>query len=122
MMDSGKINSMTQDNVRYAINELFARHGAWLAKDDVRAEFERLPWYKPQKGVSLDEIEKRFTDIEKANLDALAAYRARFTPGGRPAAVDSDAGKSGRTGKKSVPPGRPSGKGSDTEFDDLDRY
>lgn len=79
---------MEAGDIRYAINELFARHGAWFETDEIRDAFNRFSWYQPEKGISFDEIELRFSEIEKLNLRILSERRKQAADGkpaiGRP--------------------------------------
>lgn len=70
------VRSWSAADIRYAINEMFARHGAEFPKAEIRRVFEAFSWYRPMPGVSFDEIEnQRFSTLEKANLTFLGALR-----------------------------------------------
>lgn len=59
--------------LRYAINEMYARHGAqFLNHPEIRKQFEKFKWYYPIPGLSLDDIDKEFSHIERHNRDLLA--------------------------------------------------
>jgi hypothetical protein len=67
---------MTDADLRYAINEMFARRGGTFGKQEIRQMFEKFSWYRPRTGVDFDHIEQvDFTDIEKANVKLLGAAR-----------------------------------------------
>ena len=70
-----KLRSMSLDDLQFAINEMFARHGAYFPNDDTRRQFEKFEWYRPQMGVDFDQIEARFTAIERENLKLMGAER-----------------------------------------------
>jgi len=62
--------------IQYAINEMFARRGAWFNKEEVRRQFERFPWYRPKQGYDLNQIENLFfSDLERDNLKTLVQAR-----------------------------------------------
>jgi len=68
-------SKMTLDGIRYAINEMFARHGADFPKAEIKRQFQRFAWYRPRVGVDFDQIEADFSDVEKANVKLLGAAR-----------------------------------------------
>ncbi len=70
------INSLSKQDISYAINEMFARHGADFPKGDVRDMFKGFSWYHPRSGMSFDQIEAEFSDVEKANLITLGELRS----------------------------------------------
>jgi predicted RNA-binding protein with RPS1 domain len=81
VLNSVDIERISDADLRYAINEMFARHGASFGKDEVRRQFEPLSWYSEQKDLGFDEIEnKRFSNIERSNLKLLGAIRDRVVP------------------------------------------
>lgn len=64
--------------VRYAINEMFARHGATFPKPEISAVFARYRWYQPRAGVTFEDIEAQsFSPVERANLKVLGDHRDR---------------------------------------------
>jgi hypothetical protein len=115
------LRKMTAEDLRYAINEMYARHGAWFNNAEVRANFIGASWYRPKKGLSFDEIEKEFSSTELNNLHILSTRRQQSV---KP-------NQDGRT--STAPDERPSYAhpptkkrremlSSDSDFDDLDRY
>jgi hypothetical protein len=72
----GEAAAMSYAELRYAINEMYARHGADFPKDPLIAKrFRPFTWYHPRKGTSMGDIEKEFSEIERANLEVLGKYR-----------------------------------------------
>ena len=69
-------NELELADVKYAIFEMFARHGAPIDDSKMRETFSQFPWYQPRDGFTFDEAEKEFSDIEKHNLDVLRRVRA----------------------------------------------
>ncbi|HEY4271887.1 MAG TPA: YARHG domain-containing protein [Candidatus Udaeobacter sp.] len=69
------VNESSSSDITYAINEMFARHGAEFKDKKVTKEFEQFSWYNPRPGLSLDEIETEFSDLEKQNLKVLDRCR-----------------------------------------------
>jgi hypothetical protein len=69
------VNESSLTEIKYAINEMFARHGAEFEDKKVTKQFEQFPWYNPRPGLSFDEIENEFSDLEKQNLKVLGRCR-----------------------------------------------
>jgi hypothetical protein len=69
------VNESSLSEITYAINEMFARHGAEFKDKKVTKQFEQFSWYKPRLGLSFDEIETEFSDLEKQNLKVLGRCR-----------------------------------------------
>lgn len=80
------LQKLSADDLRYAINEMFARYGADFPKEEVKRQFSRFSWYRPRTGLGFDEIENRFfSDLERENLKRLG--EARETAGSRGSTV-----------------------------------
>lgn len=69
------VNESSLDEINYAINEMFARHGAEFKDKKVTKQFSQFSWYKPRPGLTSDEIKNEFDDLEKANLKVLERCR-----------------------------------------------
>ena len=68
--------SLSAGELRYAINEMFARHGAVFPQKELSAPFLETKWYRPRPGLSFDQIEEReFSEIERFNLKVLGEAR-----------------------------------------------
>lgn len=73
-IDSRTIESLTNEELRYAINELYARKGYIFRDEELTAYYERFSWYIgtiPADQFSLS----YFNDVELANLDLLQRER-----------------------------------------------
>lgn len=70
-----EIDNWEFKEVRYAINELFARHGASFKTDFIRKEFEKQSWYSAVPGRSPQNMLGLLTEIEKRNLKVLGDRR-----------------------------------------------
>ena len=67
--------------LRYAINEMYARHGAqFLTQPDIRKQFEQFIWYVPMPGLTLARIDREFSRIESQNRDLLSRLRDQKRP------------------------------------------
>jgi hypothetical protein len=65
------------EELRYVINEMFARHGAYFGREDVLAMFEGFDWYRPMITITFDRIEAGFfSEHERENLRILGRLRA----------------------------------------------
>lgn len=70
------LQSWSEADLRYAINEMFARHGATFPKNqEVQQRFDDMAWYRPRIGLDFNTIEADFNEIERANLLVLGAVR-----------------------------------------------
>ena len=69
-------SGMSFAKLRYAINEVYARHGAdFDSKPELRNQFNQFDWYRPRTGVSIDAIEEDLSSVERGNIETLAKYR-----------------------------------------------
>ena len=69
------VNESSLSDITYAINEMFARHGAEFKDKKVTKQFEQFSWYTPRPGLTFDDIETEFSDLEKQNLKVLGRCR-----------------------------------------------
>lgn len=69
------VSSWPAADVQYAINEIFARHGAEFPNKQVSANFAQFAWYHPQPGASFDQIETALPTVERSNVQALGSVR-----------------------------------------------
>jgi|GEM_PF-4787451 len=76
-LTAAEVRSLSDAKLRYAINEIYARRGAWFGKEEIRAHFRQFDWYRPVEGTDLDDFDQYFSPVEKYNMELLAAERAR---------------------------------------------
>ena len=69
------IAGWSYSGVRYALNELYARHGLVFKSLPIQHHFLKYPWYQPIAGRTEAIIEAQFTPIERANQFLLARKR-----------------------------------------------
>ncbi|PYK67341.1 MAG: hypothetical protein DME45_10375 [Verrucomicrobia bacterium] len=69
------VNESSLSEVIYAINEMYARHGAEFKDKNVAGQFSEFSWYKRRPGVTLADAEGEFSDLEKQNLKVLQRCR-----------------------------------------------
>lgn len=82
------VRTWTDEHIRSAINEIFARRGYVFNDAELMRSLTELPWYRPRPGVSRDQIESELTTLERANLQTLTLVRdvrsgAKTLPGVR---------------------------------------
>ena len=72
LLTEADIGDLDYADLQYAINEMYARHGAQFLKDpEIRKQFEGFVWYVPMPGMTLSRIDREFTRIESQNRDLL---------------------------------------------------
>jgi len=69
------VNESSLNEITYAINEMYARHGADFKDKKVADQFSEFSWYKRRPGVTLADAEMEFSDLEKQNLKVLQRCR-----------------------------------------------
>ena len=69
------INGWSYSGVRYALNEIYARHGYSFKAAPILHQFQKFSWYQPVAGRSQPQIEAQFTPTERANQLLLAHRR-----------------------------------------------
>jgi hypothetical protein len=69
------VNESSLSDITYAINEMYARHGAEFKDAKVAAQFKEFSWYKLRPGLSLADAESEFDDLEKHNMEVLRRCR-----------------------------------------------
>jgi hypothetical protein len=75
LLQAVDIQGWDDAKLRYAINEMYARHGADFKDKKIKAWFQKFDWYRPKAEQTYDAVELEFTDIEKENVKLLGAAR-----------------------------------------------
>ena len=74
LIQKSDIEAFSDEELRYAINELYAKHGYIFKDDQLRAYYEKYDWYAPS--VKPDDFSMNlFSDIEKENIEAMQKER-----------------------------------------------
>lgn len=60
-------NHLTAEDLRYMINEMYARHGLKFKNPELTATFKKYKWYKPQ----FTNVDSKLNEIEKKNLNTI---------------------------------------------------
>jgi hypothetical protein len=78
LLTKAEIASLNDAQLRYAINEMYARHGyTFPSEPPIRAQFREFSWYRPNPKPTVEQIEDSFSQIEKDNLELLVQVRDR---------------------------------------------
>ena len=76
LLSASDVASWDFASVRYAINEIYARHGYAFQNPDIRRRFQTFSWYQSKPNLSMEELEKsHLSRIERANSQLLAERR-----------------------------------------------
>jgi len=67
------IDGMDIDELKTALNEIYARHGYIFQKEETAKQFEQYDWYKPTLDSEDFDAEKDLNDVEQANVAFLKA-------------------------------------------------
>lgn len=76
-LSTQQINALSDADLRYAINEIYARYGLIFKDASVQKQFCQRSWYRPRVKRTAPQIEKLMTKTEKSNLKALVQSRSR---------------------------------------------
>lgn len=82
-LQEADIQDWSYSGVRYALNEMYARHGYLFKDSPLRHQFQKFSWYHPVSTVTSADIEAQFTPRESANQRLLAARRAVLVQEGK---------------------------------------
>jgi hypothetical protein len=70
-MRAEEAQNWSPDDLQYAINEVFARHGRRFEDNKVAAVFGKLSWYRPRADLSNQQIEESLSEVEVENVMML---------------------------------------------------
>ncbi|TGY97774.1 YARHG domain-containing protein [Petralouisia muris] len=62
--------------IRMVVNELYAKYGYQFGKEEIQAYFDQKEWYQeiPTRSTDMNDIIKKMTDTERANVEFLSPY------------------------------------------------
>jgi YARHG domain/Bacterial SH3 domain len=70
------LKEMSVAELRYAINEVYARYGAAFSNNpDIRRQFQKFSWYHPNPNITFSDIDQSMSEVEKQNVKLLGQYR-----------------------------------------------
>jgi outer membrane protein assembly factor BamD (BamD/ComL family) len=76
LLTMADVASLSNAQLRYAINEMYARHGATFpSQPPIEAQFRKFSWYHPNPMLTFEQIEDSFSQIERDNLALLGQVR-----------------------------------------------
>ena len=77
ILEKKNLMNMSDEELRLAINEIYARHGRKFKSSDLQEYFNSKPWYSPK--YDPDEFDRKQTsilsDVELKNLETLTTIR-----------------------------------------------
>jgi hypothetical protein len=68
------LDSMSREEVRASVNEIYARHGRYFYTDAIRELFEGRSWYNPDPSLTDEQITATFSELEQKNLNFIVKY------------------------------------------------
>ncbi|MBM6855188.1 YARHG domain-containing protein [Mediterraneibacter glycyrrhizinilyticus] len=84
LLADADIEGLSAQQLNYARNEIYARHGRMFDSDELQKYFESKSWYKAQ--YTADEFDQQsdsvLTDTEKKNAEFLREAENNIQPGG----------------------------------------
>ncbi len=75
ILEKEEVKGWTDAKIRYALNEMFARHGADFADPSLSKWFRQFAWYQPRPDLTFDSIESQMSPTEQQNVKLLASVR-----------------------------------------------
>ena len=75
ILSAANLADMTAADRRYAINEIYARHGLLFGDMALRKQFLKFSWYRPQPGQTMAQTKAKFNRIERQNVERLGLAR-----------------------------------------------
>lgn len=72
LLRAGDLSGLSKRDIQYAINEIYARHGAEFDDPQVKSYFSSKSWYNAYQ--SKDEAHKDFNSTESKNADFMRKY------------------------------------------------
>lgn len=75
VLDNDTVASLSDEKLRYAINEMYARHGYHFSTSKMQNYFSNLDWYVDEGITDQNQIKNEMNSIEKKNLKKLTKER-----------------------------------------------
>lgn len=76
LLSADDLKGMSAAELRYAINEVYARYGASFSSNpEIRRQLQKFSWYHPNQNITFSDIDQSMSEIEKANIKLLGQYR-----------------------------------------------
>ena len=67
-----EVSAMTAEELRFTINQIYAKNGYVFKAADIQEYFSRMPWYVPVSG---DTARLQMSPVDRSNLNLLVRYR-----------------------------------------------
>jgi serine/threonine protein kinase len=71
ILTANQVQNWSDDDLQYAINEVFARHGRRYEDKKIAVLFAKQSWYHPRADLSNQQIEESLSDVEVQNIMML---------------------------------------------------
>lgn len=78
ILSASEVSAMSCAKSRYALNEIYARHGYVFRSKAITSEFRRYSWYRPVKGRTMAQVEARLNYYEKRNIEILSQRKQAY--------------------------------------------
>ena len=74
LLTEAEVSALSDEDLRSAINEIYARRGYNFKDDTIRAYYEQYDWYTPSVAPG-DFKQSMFTETELANVELMQKVR-----------------------------------------------
>lgn len=92
-INSEDLKKLSDEELRYAVNEIYARHGYIFKDDQLRTYYEQYDWYKETVKPE-DFSDSVFNEVEKRNIQPFSGnVMQEITKGSRMNIRDNMTGK-----------------------------
>jgi hypothetical protein len=76
LLSAADLKGMSVAELRYAINEIYARYGAaFPSNPEIRRQFQKFSWYHPNPNITFSDIDQSMSEVERENIKLLGQYR-----------------------------------------------
>lgn len=75
LLTMADVSGWDQEQIQFAINEIYARHGLVFRNQDLNSKFIGKSWYVPKSDLTIEMIDEKLSGVEKANVKLLASMR-----------------------------------------------
>lgn len=73
-IDENLLSEVTREDIMWARNEIYARHGYIFQNKEIQSAFENTDWYVPNPNYSDDLL----NDVEQTNLNTIISYERKM--------------------------------------------
>lgn len=80
-VDQDFTSNLSDEDLRYAINEMYARYGMTFKNKSLQSQFEQTSWYHPDDKWTMPQVKAAFSKRELDNLNLLVQERSQRRQG-----------------------------------------